>query len=145
MNILDNYMRIKKVGNKGSIIISENDKIYVCPYCATLGRIIDFRQIKDNGEISKGYAKCRKCFNVMKMRTLKVDMSIEDWTKYLYYNIRIQKYGSEFYHKINWDILFNNLKKYGFYAEFLKYWYKTKREYSKEKANDFFNELYKSL
>jgi hypothetical protein len=81
----------------------------------------------------------------MKMRILKVDMSIEDWTKYLYYNIRIQKYGSEFYHKINWDILFNNLKKYGFYAKFLKYWYKTKREYSKEKANDFFNELYKSL
>lgn len=139
---LDKYMNIKEI--KHNRIISSNiDDVYLCPYCGYVDRLVEFRYLRVNGEVSKRLCKCIKCENVFKMRTLKIIKTIPDWCRWLYYNIRVDDYGKEFFNKIHWDLLKHHLNYYGIANDFWNMWKQVKEEYNKEESNNFFNNLYK--
>jgi hypothetical protein len=140
---LDKYMKVVMIKHN-KIINSSIDDNYLCPYCGYVDRLIEFRYIRKKGEISKNLCKCKRCENIFKLRTLKIIKSIPDWCKWLYYNIRIDNYGKEFFNKIKWDLLKHHLNLYGIANDFWNTWKQVKKEYNKEESNRFFNNLYKS-
>lgn len=106
---------------------------YVCPFCGYMGRPIDFRlYIKDG--ISKNKFKCPDCENVVLNSTLKREMSVRSWAYWMYVCIRVFKNPfkkeSDFYHRINWAKLLQNLKDNNMSLVFWDAWNDIKERYS---------------
>jgi len=103
--------------SSGSILFNEE---VVCPFCAFVGRVMEFRTKKS--ERSKRYStkmfKCPDCGQGMRRDTLLKDMTPSEWARWLYFNV-IMYHG---YDRISFPKLLERLRKYGWASEFWEAW-----------------------
>lgn len=101
----------------GNILFNEE---VACPFCAYVGRVIEFRTKKS--ERSKSYStrmfKCPDCGQGMRRDTLLKDMTPSEWARWLYFDV-IMYHG---YDRISFPKLLERLKKYGWATEFWEAW-----------------------
>lgn len=115
----------------------------ICIYCGhDEENIIGFRHISKDGIYSKKTVQCPNCKIIMRKDTLLMDISVEEWARYLYYNIRLYK-RDKYFEKIKWESLKKNLNALGISKQFWEEWKKVKEEC--EGVNDMMYYLDKSL
>ena len=129
--------------------------LYYCPYCATRGTLIKFRIPTKKG-ISRRMVQCPECHNRMKLVSLTRKLSVEEWAQWLYVAIRFSnqikhekgKRGADVteyvtvYQRVNWELLKENLYKYGIASRFWDSWKDIKERFeSMDKKPDGRREL----
>lgn len=102
-------------------VIMSYNTLYVCPYCAYEGQLIEFR-LKQKKGYSHHKKQCPDCFNIMFKETLTQEVTIKQWATWLYSTCR--EIGG--YDKIKWTKLFERLKTFGISYEFWDEWKKAK-------------------
>lgn len=75
------------------------NEVYICPFCAYKGRLVNFR-IKTEKYTGKTF-QCPDCNQIMRRNTLLRDVTPREWAIWLYASIRIwNKPGEKFYDRI---------------------------------------------
>jgi len=107
----------------------------VCPFCAWMGRVIQFRTKKS--EASKSYStkmfKCPDCGQGMRRDTLLRDLTVSEWARWLYTNVIM--YGG--YNRISFPKLLQRLKEYGWASEFWSAWKAVKENRTTSDVEDY--------
>ena len=90
----------------------------ICIYCGHYeDNIIGFRYTIKDGTYSRKSVQCPECKMIMRKDTLLMDITVNEWARYLYYNIRLYK-RDNYFEKIKWDSLKKNLNDMGIAKDF---------------------------
>jgi len=114
---LDDYYGVKVTVNKAYL------KEVRCPFCFYGGYLYEFIIMLKNGKVGKK-GKCPDCGQTMLLSTLTVDITPEDYGKFVYNYCRLPKGHKKF----NWDKLKRRIWEAGISYRFWYGFNKAKRE-----------------
>jgi hypothetical protein len=117
--------------------------MYACYLCAYRGKLQEFRMKKSSGGYSRKRFICPDCNQVMRRRSLFMNITPFEWGALIYSMIReYRKRGEEFYHRISFPKLKKRLYNMGINSEFWGGFYTAKDEWSNKERSDFIEKIY---
>ena len=107
----------------------------VCPFCAWMGRVLQFRTKKSekSTKYSTKMFKCPDCGQGMRRDTLLRDFTVSEWARWLYTDV-IMYHG---YNRISFPKLLQRLKEYGWANEFWSAWKAVKEHRETSDIEDY--------
>lgn len=120
-----------------------NNDDYICYLCAYRGKLQEFRMRKASGGYTTKQFSCPDCHQIVRRRSLFMDISAFDWGALIYSMImEYRKRGQEFYYRVSFPKLKKRLYYMGISTEFWSGFYTAKNEWTRKQRSDFIEKIY---
>ena len=120
-----------------------SNELYICYLCAYKAKLQEFRMKKAGGGYSRKRFACPDCLQIIKRRSLFMNITPFEWGALLYSMLRVfNKRGERFYDRISFPKLKKRLYRMGINEEFWTGFYTAKEDWSYGTRSDFIDKIY---
>jgi hypothetical protein len=118
-------------------------EIYICYLCAYKGKLQEFRMKKAGGGYSRKRFACPDCLQIVKRRSLFMDITPFEWGALIYSMIRVfNRRGEKFYDRVSFSKLKDRLYHMGINEEFWNGFYTAKEDWTQTERGSFIDKIY---
>lgn len=119
------------------------NNVYICYLCAYKGKLQEFRMLKKGGGYSRKRFMCPDCNQIMRRRSLFMNVTPFEWGALIYSMIREYRRENEsFYNRVSFPKLKKRLYNMGINADFWGGFYTAKEEWSVQQRSNFIEKIY---